>query len=197
MEINKLESNKEEFLAVFNQLINREGKDELLEWLLSSDLFIAPASTRFHGDYEGGLVEHLLNVYRCLKARVDWDEACDSSDETVAIVALFHDLCKVNFYKKGTKNVKVDGVWTTKEVYEIDEKFPCGDHADKSIIILQNFIRLLPDEILAIRAHMGAFDSAVKGGSQFLNRIFDRCRLAVHLHLADVEATYLLEGSNV
>lgn len=134
MEINKLESNKEEFLAVFNRLINREGRDELLEWLLSSDLFIAPASTRFHGDYEGGLVEHLLNVYRCLKARVDADEACDASDETVAIVALFHDLCKVNFYKKGTKNVKVDGVWTTKEVYEIDEKFPCGDHADKSII---------------------------------------------------------------
>ena len=134
MEINKLESNKEEFLAVFNRLINREGRDELLEWLLLSDLFIAPASTRFHGDYEGGLVEHLLNVYRCLKARVDADEACDASDETVAIVALFHDLCKVNFYKKGTKNVKVDGVWTTKEVYEIDEKFPCGDHADKSII---------------------------------------------------------------
>lgn len=134
LEINKLESNKEEFLAVFNRLINREGRDELLEWLLSSDLFIAPASTRFHGDYEGGLVEHLLNVYRCLKARVDADEACDASDETVAIVALFHDLCKVNFYKKGTKNVKVDGVWTTKEVYEIDEKFPCGDHADKSII---------------------------------------------------------------
>lgn len=134
LEINKLESNKEEFLAVFNRLINREGRDELLEWLLLSDLFIAPASTRFHGDYEGGLVEHLLNVYRCLKARVDADEACDASDETVAIVALFHDLCKVNFYKKGTKNVKVDGVWTTKEVYEIDEKFPCGDHADKSII---------------------------------------------------------------
>lgn len=191
-----MEENKNVFLEICRTQIHREGIDELLAWIVETDLFIAPASTRFHGNHEGGLVEHLLNVYRCLKARVEADDLCSASEETVAIVALFHDLCKVNFYKKGTKNVKVDGVWTSKEVYEIDEKFPCGDHADKSIIILQNFIRLLPEEIIAIRAHMGAFDSAVKGGSKFVDRIFERSRLAIHTHLADMEATYLMEESN-
>lgn len=189
-------NNKERFLEIFDTCIQREGKDKLREWLLTSDLFTAPASTKYHGDYEGGLVEHLLNVYDCLKARVEADDKCKCSEETIAIVALFHDLCKVNFYKKGTKNVKVDGVWQTKDIYEIDEKFPCGDHADKSIIILQYFIKLSPDEILAIRGHMGGFDAAVKGGSRFLDRIFDSCRLAVHTHIADMEATYFMEGLN-
>lgn len=191
-----MEQNKELFLEICRTQIHREGIDELLAWLIETDLFTAPASTRFHGDHEGGLVEHLLNVYRCLKARVAADELCGVSEESVAIVALFHDLCKVNFYKKGSRNVKVDGVWVSKDVFEIDEKFPCGDHADKSVIILQNFIKLLPEEILAIRAHMGAFDSAVKGGSWFIDRIFERSRFAVHTHLADMEATYLMEESN-
>lgn len=186
-------NNKERFLDIFKKEVHREGKKELLEWLEGSDFFIAPASTRFHGNHSGGLLEHSLNVYDALVDRVNRDDMCDATSETVAISALLHDVCKVNFYKKGTRNVKVDGKWVSKEVFEIDEKFPCGDHADKSIIILQNFIRLEPDEILAIRAHMGAFDNAAKGGSQLINRIFERSRLALHLHIADIESTYLKE----
>lgn len=188
-----MEEKKELFLEICRTYIHREGVDELLRWLEETDFFTAPASTRYHGNHEGGLLEHSLNVYRCLKARVSADPLCGASEESVAVAALFHDLCKVNFYKRGTKNVKVDGVWVSKEIYEIDEKFPCGDHSDKSIIILQNFIKLLPEEILAIRAHMGANDSAVKGGSRFVDRIFERSRLAVHTHLADMEAAYLME----
>ena len=183
----------EEFLSLYQTNITREGSDKLLEWLKQSDFFKAPASTRFHGNFEGGLLVHSLNVYHCLKSLLSHLDLADKySDETVAIVSLLHDVCKVNFYKKGTRNVKENGQWVTKEVFEIDEKFPCG-HGEKSVIILQNFISLSSDEIFAIRAHMGGFDTSVKGGDRFIGQIFERSSLALLTHMADMEATYLYE----
>lgn len=155
---------KERFLALYKENITRDGADDLMEWLTTSDFFVAPASTKFHGSYAGGLLEHSLNVYDCLAEELDILDIKDNySAETVALVSLLHDICKVNFYKKGTRNVKENGQWVTKEVYEIDEKFPCG-HGEKSVIILQNFMSLSAEEIFAIRAHMGGFDTSVKGG---------------------------------
>lgn len=191
-----LEELKAQFLAIYSENIQRDGADDLLKWLSGSDFFEAPASTRFHGSHEGGLLEHSLNVYHCLKEIVRQADLQDTySPETIAISALLHDVCKVNFYKKGFRNVKDEetGRWYKKEVYEIDEKFPCGEHADKSIIIIQNFIHLGPEEILAIRAHMGGWDTAVKGGNGFVGKIFERSKLAVFLHFADMAATYLME----
>ena len=185
---------KQRFLDLFNEHIKREGADELLNWLQSSDFLSAPASTKYHGSYEGGLVEHSLNVYDCLVGELALSGLSDAySSETVVIVSLLHDICKANFYKVGTRNVKENGQWVTKEVYEIDEKFPCG-HGEKSVIILQNFIHLEAEEIFAIRAHMGGFDTSVKGGDFFIGKIFEKSKLALLLHLADMKATYLLEG---
>lgn len=191
-----LEEMKAQFLAIYEENVKRDGAGDLLKWLSESDFFVAPASTRFHGSHEGGLLMHSLNVYHCLKEIVEQAGLQDAySPETIAISALLHDICKVNFYKKGFRNVKDEetGQWYKKEVYEIDEKFPCGEHADKSIIIIQNFIRLEPEEILAIRAHMGGWDTAVKGGNGFVGKIFERSKLAVFLHFADMAATYLME----
>ncbi len=190
-----MEENKQRFLSIYNEHIKREGADTLLEWLEKSDFFVAPASTRFHGDYEGGLVEHSLNVYNCLLGEIASisNPKTVYSGETLALVSLLHDICKANFYKKGYRNIKENGIWVTKEVFEIDEKFPCG-HGEKSVIILQNFLRLDADEIFAIRAHMGGFDTSVKGGDYFISKIFERSELALLLHLADMKATYILEG---
>lgn len=191
-----LEELKAQFLAIYNENIQRDGADDLLKWLSESDFFVAPASTRFHGSHEGGLLEHSLNVYHCLKEIVQQTDLQGTySPETIAISALLHDVCKVNFYKKGFRNAKDEetGQWYKKEVYEIDEKFPCGEHADKSIIIIQSFIHLKPEEILAIRAHMGGWDTAVKGGNGFVGKIFERSKLAVFLHFADMAATYIME----
>jgi len=191
-----LDELKDRFLEIYKELVTREGADKFLDWLLESDFFTAPASTKYHGCYEGGLLEHSLNVYDCLKKNVESAGLQGTySPATVAVVSLLHDICKVNYYKKGFRNVKDDetGQWYKKEVYEVDEKFPCGEHADKSIIIIQNFMHLEPEEILAIRAHMGGWDTAVKGGNAFVGKIFERSKLAVLLHLADMEATYLLE----
>lgn len=189
-----MDDKKQEFLDICNSNITRSGTNDLLEWLNLSDFFVAPASTRFHGSYEGGLVTHSINVYKCLTKELEVENLKGIySDETIALVALFHDLCKANFYKKGTRNVKENGQWVAKDVFEIDEKFPCG-HGEKSVIILQNFIKLSAEEIFAIRAHMGGFDSSVKGGEYFIGKIFERSKLALLLHIADMKATYLLEG---
>lgn len=190
-----MNENKVRFLNLLKESVSRDGITELSTWLEKSDFFTAPASTFFHGNYDGGLLEHSLNVYDCLSRKVISLGLSEMySPETVAIVSLLHDICKVNFYKKGFRNVKDAGVWTQKEVYEIDELFPCGDHADKSVILLQNFIKLEPEEILSIRAHMGGWDNAMKGGARFISKIFERSKLAVLLHLADMEATYIMEG---
>jgi len=192
-------NNKQRFLDICKSEIKREGLNDLLDWLEKSDFFYAPASTKFHGNYAGGLLIHSLNVYDCLKMLIKANGIEDISDETVAIVSLFHDICKANFYKVGTRNVKDEesGQWYKKEVYEIDDSvFPIG-HGEKSCIILQWFLKKLTvDELLAIRHHMGGFDNAVKGGDFSMSRAYEMSKLAVLLHLADMNATYLLEESN-
>ena len=98
-------NNREKFLEIYNACITREGGDKLLEYIESkTDFFTAPASTRFHGAYEGGLLEHSLNVYECLcdfakRPRFREKYGFTFSEESLAIVALLHDLCKTNFYK--------------------------------------------------------------------------------------------------
>lgn len=194
MEHNTVER-KKEFIELCHQIIHREGINDLLNWLCESDFFTAPASTKYHGDYEGGLCEHSLNVYKCLKKLVNEYQSLKISDETIAIAALFHDICKVKYYKRDTKNVKDEatGSWIKKPIYIKSEECPLGDHADKSIILLQMFMKLTFDEIYGIRAHMGGYDNAARGGSPVIANIFGSNKFAVLVHLADMEATYLME----
>lgn len=111
---------KERFLSVYNNAVHRDGSDMLLRWLEDSDFFVAPASTKFHGCHEGGLLQHSLNVYDCLKRGLANAGLQNSyPEETVAVVSLLHDICKVNFYKKGFRNVKDEetGQWYKKGHY--------------------------------------------------------------------------------
>ena len=149
---------KEEFLDIYKTNVTREGADKLLEYLLSdkSDFFTAPASTRFHGSYEGGLLEHSLNVYHCLKDYLSRERAktvygMNYSEETVAVSALLHDICKVNFYKVDYRNAKNDkGVWEKVPYYAIDDRLPYG-HGEKSVYIITGFMKLSREEAFAIR----------------------------------------------
>lgn len=184
--------NKKIFIDLCRTLIHRSGIDKLLEWLDKSDFYSAPASTRFHGNYEGGLCEHSLNVFHQL-ALLNTTYGTKIQTETIAVAALFHDICKANYYKRGTRNVKNDlGQWVTKEVWEVDEKVPLG-HGEKSCMILQWYIALTFDELLAIRWHMGGFDSAVKGGDHSLNKAQDMSPLVTLLSVADLISSNLLE----
>lgn len=198
MSVNDQGANIDELKQRFVEIcasINRPGMDDLMAWLERSDFYTAPASSRFHGDYKGGLLEHSLNVYDKLTGYVSRYPELEISPETVAVVALFHDLTKVNYYSVSTKNVKDDetGIWHKEPFYKTDDKLPLG-HGEKSVIILQSFIKLTRDEIFAIRWHMGGFDNAVKGGDYGMGQAFELCPLAVMTHLADMEATYLVES---
>lgn len=184
-------NSKEKFIQIFNEKIKREGSQELLAWLLKTDFFTAPASTRFHLNEQGGLCLHSLNVYECLCER----HADEHPEETLAIVALLHDLCKAQFYKESTRNVKneLTGQWEKVPFYTIEDKFPYG-HGEKSVFLIERFMRLKVEEAIAIRWHMGGFDDSAKAGSFTVSNAFEMCPLAVKLHIADMEATYFREG---
>lgn len=191
---------KEKFVEIYRSKIKREGAENLLEYLLSSssDFFDAPASTRFHGSYPGGLCEHSLNVYESLCDYVSRTRAkelynMNFTDETLAIAALLHDICKVNIYKPGTRNVKDEhGVWKSVPTYNFEDKLPYG-HGEKSVYIISGYMRLTRDEAFAIRYHMG-----FAGTEDNLNvgNAFEMFPLAFALNVADMEATYYIEGKN-
>lgn len=181
---------KEEFLAIYQENISREGSDKLLEWLQKTDFFTAPASTRYHNAFEGGLVQHSVNVYKTLMRQFEEGE----SKESYALCALLHDICKAQFYKVSSRNVKdpITGRWEAQPYYTIEDEFPYG-HGEKSVFLIERFLRLKPSEAMAIRWHMGGFDNAAQGGSMALSQAYEKYPLAVKLHIADLEATYLLE----
>lgn len=183
---------KDEFIEIYNKNITREGSKELLEWLCKTDFFTAPASTKYHCACEGGLVQHSLSVYHTLVEK-HFDENVDNP-ESFAICALLHDLCKAQFYKVSSRNVKNEktGAWEKQPFYAIEDTFPYG-HGEKSVFLIERFIRLKPAEAMAIRWHMGGFDECVKGGSFSISLAFDKYPLAVKLHLADLESTFLRE----
>ena len=186
------------------KLVNRPGMDKLLNYLHNeTDFYVAPASTRFHGSYEGGLLNHSLNVYMALNRlygtfpmKID-DENANNNGSRV-IVALLHDICKANFYKRTTKNVKNEyGIWEKVPCYIVDDQMPLG-HGEKSVIILQRFIVLTMEEVMAIRWHMGAYDDSAKSyaGGVALNNAIDKYPLVLFLHLADQIASHWLEVDN-
>ena len=183
---------REEFLQIFQQHVTRPGSEKLLDWLDNkTDFFSAPASTRFHGACEGGLCMHSLNVYHALHDSFFTE---GESEESYAICALLHDLCKANFYKVSTRNAKNDatGQWEKVPFYQVADQLPYG-HGEKSVYLIEHFMRLKTDEAIAIRWHMGGFDDAVRGGSFAISDAYNRYPLAVKLHASDLIATYLME----
>ena len=180
---------KQRFIDIFESKVTREGAKELLEWICSTDFFTAPASTKYHCACEHGLVMHSLNVYDVMMEK-HFDEKNDS-EESFAICALLHDLCKAKFYKVSTRNVKNEttGQWEKHPYYVIEDMFPYG-HGEKSVFLIERFMRLKPSEAMAIRWHMGGFDESA-GFS--ISAAYDKYPIAVKLHISDIEATYLRE----
>lgn len=177
--------------------VTREGVLPLLDWLYTTDINEAPASTTFHGNYAGGLIDHLMNVHKALLMfRENDGKLANYTDETLAIVALFHDLCKVHFYSIGTRNVKNEktGLWEKKPFYKRDEKFAYGGHGSKSVFLVMQHMELSPEEAAAINSHMGAWDHQDYGNP---GEVFQQSKLAWYLHVADEYATYYLDKTEV
>ena len=183
---------KQKFIEYYQANIHREGADRLLEWLQTTDFFTAPASTRYHCACPAGLVMHSINVYEVMMEK-HFDPEADSA-ESFALCALLHDVCKAQFYKVSSRNVKNErtGQWEKVPYYVIEDAFPYG-HGEKSVFLIERFVRLKPAEATAIRWHMGVFDDAARGGNFSISVAYDKYPIAVKLHLADLEATYLRE----
>lgn len=193
----QIENNKQQIIDIYRNYVKREGSDKLLDYLINkSDFFTAPASTRFHGAYDGGLAQHSLNVYNCFKAYLERDRVrelynLNASDETIAVCALLHDICKVNVYTRGTRNVKNEetGQWEKVPTFFFDDGLPYG-HGEKSVYMITGFMRLTREEAFAIRYHMG-FSGEENANN--VGKTFGMFPLAFALSTADMEATYFLD----
>ena len=188
---------KEQFCEIYRNYITREGAQELLTFMMvsGSDFFTAPASPRFHGNYEGGLCEHSVNVYNNLKEYLNRPYtkqlfAQQYSNESIAIVSLLHDLCKMNCYKTSYRNTKNEaGQWIKVPYFEFDDNLPYG-HGEKSVYIISGFMKLTREEAFAIRYHMG-FSST--DDARNVSKAFEMYPLAFALSVADQEASFYLE----
>lgn len=188
---------KDEFKKIVETNIKRDGIEELMEWLEGTDFYTSPASTRYHGAFEGGLLLHSLAVHRRMLQFSDYycEQARKSgldniwSGETIALVALFHDVCKIGTYKTEMRWRK-DGnnKWEQYPTYKKEEDFNFGGHGSKSLYLIQNFVRLLPEEAVAINCHMGQWDSTIYSNP---SPAFEQFPLAWLLHIADEAATYI------
>lgn len=193
-------NSKERFIELFKSKITREGADTLLSYICSpaSDFFEAPASQRYHSSYAGGLCDHSLNVYDCLcdyleRNRVKDVYGLSYTEESIAIVSLLHDLCKVKVYKPGFRNVKDEfGVWQKVPTFEFDDSLPYG-HGEKSVYIISGYMKLTREEAFAIRYHMGFSGTE---DSRNVGRAFEMFPLALALSFADMEATYFVESDS-
>lgn len=168
----------------------RPGIENLVQWLDNSDFKVAPASTRYHSNYEGGLLKHSLNVYEECMRQQDLIKLFNVPKESIIITSLLHDICKVNYYKMEMRNVKKNGAWVQEPYYTVEDMFPMG-HGEKSIIIAQQYIQLTEVEIAMIRNHMGGFvDTSYFSSSNLFNKYPE----SIILHIADMKATYILES---
>lgn len=192
---NMIEKNKQMFINLVKENVHRDGVDSLLDWLGKTNFFHDPASTKFHSDYEGGLCQHSLNVYaRLIKLLQNeygdsWQEKC--SMESAVLIGLFHDICKVDTYAVSMRNIKENGVWVQKPYYVSQDNLPFG-HGEKSVYILNSFVKLTREEAMCINWHMGEYDLRAKAG-QSLSNIYYKYPLAFLTHIADNMATYLDE----
>lgn len=196
------EEKREQLKAEFKDLLfstKRSNIEGLWNWLENeTDFFTAPASTQFHGDYDGGLMVHSLNVYKLLKNFTK--NIGMERDDSIIIAGLLHDVCKANFYKKGRKNVKVTDdqtgrfEWIEEEYYTTDDSFPMG-HGEKSVFLIMRHIQLTDDEAMAIRWHMGGYDDTARSylGGKAQAAAYSKYPLAPALSIADMYASYFAD----
>lgn len=137
--------------------VTRDGVDKLMAFIRKSDMYAAPASTRFHLSVTGGLLQHSLNVLDALRANLTKNDdgtysyevagvpAARVTEENVIIMALLHDICKTYFYTTEIRNRKVGGKWEQYEAFAVDDKIPYG-HGEKSVMMIEEYMKLQPVE---------------------------------------------------
>lgn len=193
---------KRYFIESTLQSFGRKGMDKVIEYLQTSDFYYAPSSTKFHSNYQGGLLDHSILVMsvalglRETMIKMKPELADRLTEESVVISALLHDLCKVGFYIPKDKWKKDENNnWVTYRGYDVEDTFPIG-HGEKSVILLQWIgLELTMEEMLAIRYHMGLWSTTVDCGdtSRTYFRAVNMCPLLSIIQNADFMASNMLE----
>jgi hypothetical protein len=182
----------EEFKTLLRNT-ERAGIESLLTWLETTDFFSSPASTQYHGAFKGGLLEHSLTVHAAMHLflKTGLFDPAETRDSSIAICSLLHDVCKIGRYRRGVRNVKVNGAWVQKDVWEYvqEDPYPYG-HGEKSVELIRRHIDLSDDEALAVRWHMGPWEECDK---KTCSKALER-PLALLLHMADMVASKILEA---
>ncbi len=184
--------------------VDREGADRLMGYIRKSDMYSAPASTRFHLSVAGGLLQHSLNVLDALRASLMANDdgtysfiaagksVATITEESLVIMALLHDICKTNFYSTVMKWRKdKDNKWEQYETFEVDDKVPYG-HGEKSVMMIEEFMKLKAEERYAIRWHMGYTES----DTLTLSNAIEKYPVIWALHSADIIASHFMEGKD-
>lgn len=190
-DVEKEKKMKDKFIELLRST-NRDGIEDLIRFIEKTDFFKAPASTRFHGAFEGGLLEHSMKVYEILDYKVK-NNFIDMNvkEDTIKIITLLHDICKANFYKVDYRNAKNSlGEWEKVPYYTVDDQIPYG-HGEKSVMMISEYIKLTPEEKYCIRWHMGFTEP--KELYTTIGNAYKKYPLALLLHEADLEATYFFD----
>lgn len=198
---------KERIIAYLDSISVRRDTKSIIEWLNNTDFFEAPASTKFHGNYRGGLAQHSWNVFTRMWTLNDYIGKILNTD-SIVITALLHDVCKIGLYTIDYRNVKsydpadvennknarydVNGyyVWKQEQIYKADEDFKFGGHGSKSVYLISQFMRLKPEEAAAINCHMGAYGES-KIQQENVSPVYETNPLAFLLHVADETSTFI------
>lgn len=182
----------------FDELListKREGIEDLLKWLHETDFYYAPASTKFHGCCERGLIIHSLSVLDCA-ITLNKSLGLGINHDSVIICSLLHDICKADCYEISTRNKKVTDPetgayeWVQEPFYVFKEQFPFGGHGSKSVYLAQRFINLTPEEATSINCHMGLTDSST---SRSVAEAYKQYPLAWLIHAADELSTFIYD----
>lgn len=188
-------SNQEKIESILMDT-KRDGVESVVGWLRTTDFYTAPASTKFHGNFKGGLAEHSLSVYKRLQQVCKDFNIIPPDESSIAVCALLHDVCKIGFYTQSTRNVKneITGQWEKKPFYLVNEQFAFGGHGSKSVYLVQHFLPLHPEEAVAINCHMGAWDESDYSN---VGQAYSQNPFAWALHVADEASTYLDERTEL
>ena len=219
------EDDRNQLIQEFEGLLlqtQRRGLEDLVEYIRKSDFYTAPASTKYHSSFEGGLLHHSVEVYRCLDKKTSgsehnvWKEYMEKGEignDSIILTALLHDICKVFYYTTELKNQKTydpekiaaadrrsvkrdsngEFIWETVPAYTVEDKIPYG-HGEKSVMMIDKFITLKPVERYAIRWHMAFTEPKELYGT--LSEAIQKYPLILALSEADLEATYITEERN-
>lgn len=204
----QVENNKIKFLQLISEIdIPDADTQGLVDYLLGSDFFIAPASTQYHCNWEGGLCYHSLNVYETLLELSEKYAPGKYSKSSLIIVGLLHDLAKVNFYEKFIMNKKIytpngskhdnqgNFDWFAEEAYKVkdaNDRFLGGEHGFNSMIIANRYIPMTYEETLAVLHHHAGLGESKQLFD--LSAVMNKYTLVPLLHMADFLSTFIKEA---